>query len=61
MLGRIAVDGEAEDDLLRYARAALFPIDWEEPGGTAVCESLAAGTPVVPMTRGSCLTSSTPA
>jgi glycosyltransferase involved in cell wall biosynthesis len=46
------VDGEAEDDLLRYARAALFTIDWNEPGGTAVCESLAAGTPVVPMTRG---------
>lgn len=50
------VSGEAKDDLLRYAQAALFPIDWEEPGGTAVCEALAAGTPVVAMARG-CLPS----
>jgi len=34
----------------------LFPIRWEEPGGTAVCEALAAGTPVVAMARG-CLPS----
>jgi glycosyltransferase involved in cell wall biosynthesis len=51
-----SVSGTAKDDLLRYARAALFPIDWEEPGGTAVCEALAAGTPVVAMARG-CLPS----
>jgi glycosyltransferase involved in cell wall biosynthesis len=50
------VSGAAKDDLLRHSRAALFPIDWEEPGGTAVCESLAAGTPVVAMARG-CLPS----
>ena len=29
------------------ARAALFPLRWEEPGGTVVVESLALGTPVV--------------
>jgi glycosyltransferase involved in cell wall biosynthesis len=46
------VAGEAKDALLRYARAAVFPIDWEEPGGTALCEALAAGTPVVAMARG---------
>ncbi|MGX5653616.1 glycosyltransferase [Geodermatophilus nigrescens] len=50
------VTGQAKDDLLRHARAALFPIDWDEPGGTAVCEALTAGTPVVAMARG-CLPS----
>jgi glycosyltransferase involved in cell wall biosynthesis len=45
-----------KDDLLRRARAVLFPIRWAEPGGTAVCEALAAGTPVVAMARG-CLPS----
>ena len=34
------------------ARAALFPLRWEEPGGTAVVESLALGTPVVGIARG---------
>jgi glycosyltransferase involved in cell wall biosynthesis len=51
-----SVSGAAKDDLLRRARAVLFPIRWEEPGGTAVCEALAAGTPVVAMARG-CLPS----
>jgi glycosyltransferase involved in cell wall biosynthesis len=51
-----SVDGRTKDDLLRHAGAALFPIAWEEPGGTAVCEALAAGTPVVAMARG-CLPS----
>jgi glycosyltransferase involved in cell wall biosynthesis len=50
------VSGESKDELLRHARAVLFPINWEEPGGTAVCEALAAGTPVVAMARG-CLPS----
>lgn len=47
-----SVSGGAKDRLVREARAVLFPIRWEEPGGTAVCESLAAGTPVVAMARG---------
>lgn len=46
------VSGREKADLLRRARAVLFPIRWEEPGGTAVCEALAAGTPVVAMARG---------
>jgi glycosyltransferase involved in cell wall biosynthesis len=50
------VDGAAKADLLRRARAVLTPIRWAEPGGTAVCEALAAGTPVVAMARG-CLPS----
>jgi glycosyltransferase involved in cell wall biosynthesis len=44
--------GADRDTLLATADAALFPIDWEEPGGTAVTESLALGTPVVGFSRG---------
>ncbi|MEU2347939.1 glycosyltransferase [Modestobacter sp. NPDC049651] len=51
-----SVAGAQKADLLRRSRAVLFPIRWEEPGGTAVCEALAAGTPVVAMARG-CLPS----
>jgi glycosyltransferase involved in cell wall biosynthesis len=46
------VGGEDRDRLLRTARAAVFPIQWEEPGGTAVVEALAVGTPVVALRRG---------
>jgi glycosyltransferase involved in cell wall biosynthesis len=42
-----SVSGEEKDELLRSSRAVLFPIRWPEPGGTAVCEAQAAGTPVV--------------
>ncbi|MGY1794269.1 glycosyltransferase [Geodermatophilus sp. SYSU D00525] len=42
-----SVTGEGKEALLRSARAVLFPVRWPEPGGTAVCETLAAGTPVV--------------
>jgi glycosyltransferase involved in cell wall biosynthesis len=44
--------GQARDDLLAGASAALFPLRWNEPGGTAVVESLALGTPVVGIARG---------
>jgi glycosyltransferase involved in cell wall biosynthesis len=50
------VSGAEKDALLTRSRAVLFPIRWDEPGGTAVCEALAAGTPVVGMARG-CLPS----
>ncbi|PZF98993.1 glycosyltransferase [Micromonospora deserti] len=46
------VAGQERDDLLAGARASLFPLRWEEPGGTAVVESLAVGTPVVATARG---------
>ncbi|MFB9236453.1 glycosyltransferase [Plantactinospora siamensis] len=46
------VAGRERDDLVATARATLFPLRWEEPGGTAVVESLALGTPVVATTRG---------
>jgi glycosyltransferase involved in cell wall biosynthesis len=46
------VSGAARDDLVASARVALFPLRWNEPGGTAVVESLALGTPVVGIARG---------
>ncbi|HEX5813032.1 MAG TPA: glycosyltransferase, partial [Pseudonocardia sp.] len=41
------VRGAERDALVAAARLSLAPIDWEEPGGTAVVESLALGTPVL--------------
>ncbi|MET8066998.1 glycosyltransferase, partial [Micromonospora sp. NPDC005313] len=46
------VAGRERDDLVASARASLFPLRWEEPGGTAVVESLSLGTPVVATARG---------
>jgi glycosyltransferase involved in cell wall biosynthesis len=46
------VTGRDRDDLVATARAALFPLRWDEPGGTAVVESLALGTPVIGIGRG---------
>jgi glycosyltransferase involved in cell wall biosynthesis len=46
------VAGTERDELVASAAAALFPIDWDEPGGTAVVEALALGTPVVGFRRG---------
>lgn len=47
-----SVRGPVKDDLIRRARAVLFPLQWEEPGGTAMVEALSAGTPVVGLARG---------
>jgi glycosyltransferase involved in cell wall biosynthesis len=46
------IHGRERDQLVARARAMLCPLRWEEPGGTAVVESLALGTPVVGMARG---------
>jgi glycosyltransferase involved in cell wall biosynthesis len=40
-------------DLLQRARSTIFPIDWEEPFGLVMIESMACGTPVVATRRGS--------
>jgi glycosyltransferase involved in cell wall biosynthesis len=44
--------GPERDGLVAGAAAAIFPLEWEEPGGTAVVEALALGTPVVGYRRG---------
>jgi glycosyltransferase involved in cell wall biosynthesis len=46
------LQGAELDSLVASAAAALFPVDWDEPGGTAVVEALALGTPVVGFARG---------
>jgi glycosyltransferase involved in cell wall biosynthesis len=46
--------GEAEkQEFLGEALALLFPIDWPEPFGLVMIESLACGTPVIAFRRGS--------
>jgi glycosyltransferase involved in cell wall biosynthesis len=39
-------------ELLQDARATLFPIEWEEPFGLVMVESMACGTPVVATRHG---------
>lgn len=46
--------GETDkSEFLGHARALLFPIDWPEPFGLVMIESLACGTPVVAFRGGS--------
>ncbi len=44
-LGEVSHDEKV--DLLQNARVTLFPIEWEEPFGLVMIESMACGTPVV--------------
>ena len=46
------VDEKEKAQLLEGALALLMPIDWNEPFGLAIIESLAAGTPVITRARG---------
>jgi glycosyltransferase involved in cell wall biosynthesis len=55
--GRIDWPGELTElpkiELLRGARALLFPIEWEEPFGLVMIEAMLVGTPVIAFARGS--------
>jgi mannose-6-phosphate isomerase-like protein (cupin superfamily) len=48
-----AVSAEKRSELMGGARAMLHPINFDEPFGLAVAESLACGTPVIAFDRGS--------
>lgn len=47
------VDEAAKNELLGRAYASLFPIDWPEPFGLTMVESMATGTPVIAARCGS--------
>ncbi len=50
-IGEIGDDQKSE--FLGNAKATLFPIDWPEPFGLVMIESLACGTPVIAFNHGS--------
>ena len=47
------VGGAAKQRLLAGARAVVFPIQWEEPFGLVMIESMLSGVPVIALRRGS--------
>ena len=47
------VDTSTKLELYKKARCTLFPIQWAEPFGLVMIESMAAGTPVVAFRHGS--------
>jgi glycosyltransferase involved in cell wall biosynthesis len=47
------INEQQKQDFLGNALALIFPIDWPEPFGLAMIESMACGTPVIAFRRGS--------
>ena len=47
------INEEEKSAFLGNAAALIFPIDWEEPFGLVMIESMACGTPVIAYPRGS--------
>ena len=47
------IDEQQKPGFYAGARTTLFPSDWPEPFGLVMIESLAAGTPVIALRRGS--------
>ena len=57
MVGQVSSEQtQSRENVLKYysqAKLFLFPIQWEEPFGLVMAESMACGTPVVAYNRGS--------
>jgi glycosyltransferase involved in cell wall biosynthesis len=47
------VDDKQKNELFRKAKAFLFPLQWHEPFGITVTESMSCGTPVITFPYGS--------
>lgn len=48
-----SVDHKTKVDVLKKAKALLYPVKWEEPFGLVMVEALVCGTPVIGFNRGS--------
>lgn len=44
---------QERNEIVKKAKAFIFPLDWPEPFGLVLIESLACGTPVITRNRGS--------
>lgn len=52
IIGMVRRESKQWYDLYGNARALIFPIQWEEPFGLTLIESMACGTPVIAYNRG---------